>query len=134
MSRVHMGLPTSDELVAEVLARSHESGSAHPGSLTASEEQETWGDNDRVVRARRVLQDADDVFCRLEVCWLGTRLGIRVFLTGEHDRYRQLLAAVLDADRIVLEHARFNERELAAFHAQLNADSEELAAHAVLLT
>src|SRR5258708_37088465 len=133
MSRVHMGLPTSDELVAEVLARSHESGSAHPGSLTASEEQETWGDNDRVVRARRVLQDADDVFCRLEVCWLGTRRGIRVFLTGEHDRYPPLLATVADADRLRAEHAPLTERDLTALHAPLNADPERRAPHGALL-
>jgi hypothetical protein len=59
MSRVRTGLPTGDELVAEVLDRAHESGSAHPGILTASEEQETWGDNETGVEIAYYAVDGE---------------------------------------------------------------------------
>jgi hypothetical protein len=47
-SRIREGLAVSDEIVSQVLEHSRRSGFAQPGMLTAAQEEDTWGDLERV--------------------------------------------------------------------------------------
>lgn len=132
--RAGQGLPVSDVLVAEVLAYARRSGRAQPGSLTEAEEQDTWGDHQRVELAQAALSDAEPVLGRVEVCWLDGRRAVRVLLTGELERYRQRLLEVLGPDRIVVDQVRFTGVQLAGFQRQVSADADELAAEGIYLT
>src|ERR1700758_821443 len=126
-ARIREGLAVSDEILSLILAEQSGSGPAGPGMFTDAERQDIYGDNERVAQARAVLTDAQGVLGGLQVCWHHGRRGVRVLLTGEHDRYRRLLSEVIDPDRLVIDTARFTERELRCREREVRAQVEELA-------
>jgi hypothetical protein len=131
-ARIREGLSVSDEILSQILAEDPGSGSGGPGMFTAAEQQDIYGDNERVARAGAVLAGADDVLGGLQVCWRGLR-GVRVLLTGEHDRYRRMLSDVIDPDRLVIDSAAFTERELRRRGGQVRAQTDELAEQGIFL-
>jgi hypothetical protein len=102
--------------------------------LTAEEEADTYGDTERVERARLVLADAGDAFCELEVCWHQGRRAVRVWLTAERERYERRLVEALGPDRVVVESARRSAREVEALHERVRAEAPELAEAGIHLT
>lgn len=103
------------------------------GFLTAEEEADTWGDMERVERARAVLAEAGDAFGGLEVCWHEGRRAVRVRLVAERERYERLLVEALGPGRVVIEPARYSERELTALHERVNAEMDALARDGIYL-
>jgi len=95
-ARIHEGLPVSDELLSRILIEQLGMPPDRLGIFTVAERQDIGGDNEQVARARAVLAGAEDVLGGLQVCWHNGARGVRVLLTGEHERYRQLLSGVID--------------------------------------
>jgi hypothetical protein len=133
-ARIRSGLPVSEEILSQIMAAGYAADPERAEIYTASEQQDIDGDNERVDRARAVLSDAEDVLGGLQVCWTGGRRGIRVLLTGDRDRYRRLLAAVIDPERLVIDAATVTEAELARRGEKVRAQSEQLAADGIILT
>jgi hypothetical protein len=104
------------------------------GFFTAEEEADTYGDMERVERARHVLADAGDAFCELEVCWHEGRRAVRVWLTAERERYEPRLVEALGPDRVVVERARRSARQVEALHARVRAEAAALAEEGIYLS
>lgn len=104
------------------------------GIYTAAEQQDIYGDNQRVEKARAVLNDAADVFGDLQVCWVDGRRGVRVLLTAEIDRYRKLLSEAIEPGRPIVEKTAFTEAELACRAEEVRSQTEQLAAEGIILT
>jgi hypothetical protein len=133
-ARIRSGLSVSEEILAQIMAAGYAVDPERAGIYTASEQQDIYGDNERVDRARAVLTEAQDVLGGLQVCWTAGRRGIRVLLTGDRDRYRRLLAEVIDPERLVIDAATFTETEVARRGEAVRAHSEQLAADGIILT
>jgi hypothetical protein len=131
-ARVREGLPISDEILSEVL-RSH-AGEKHVGIFTASEQEDIYGDSERVEVARAALGDVEGVLGSLQVCWVEGRRGIRVLLTGEHERYRQRLSEKLDPERVVIDHALMTEDDGRRLQEVARAQQSALAEQGIFLT
>src|SRR5690242_15132673 len=104
------------------------------GFFTPEEEADTYGDSERVERARAVLADAGDAFCELEVCWHDGRRAVRVWLTAERERYERRLVEALGRDRVLVEPARRSAREVEALHERVRAEAAELAQEGIRLS
>lgn len=133
-ARIREGLGVSDEILSEIIAGQADSGPGASSIFTDAEQEDIYGDSDRVARAREVLAGAEDVFGDLQVCWHHGRRGVRVLLTGEHDRYRRLLSQVIDPERLVIDSAKVTEVELHARRRDVMAQTEPLAEQGILLT
>jgi hypothetical protein len=132
-ARIRQGLAVSDEILSQIIA-GQSSRSTASSMFTAAEEDDIYSDNDRVARAREVLAGAEDVLGDLQVCWHHGRRGVRVLLTGEHDRYRRLLSQVIDPERLVIESAKATKVELRARQRDVMAQVEQLAEQGIFLT
>lgn len=133
-ARIQQGLPVSDEILARIIAGGSQSGPGGPGMFTEAEQEDIYGDNDRVGQARAVLADAEHVLGGVQVCWRNGRRGVRVLLTGEQDRWRQLLSEVIEPDRLVIGSAEASEREVRAREQEVRAQVEQLAEQGIFLT
>jgi len=131
-ARIRQGLSVSDAILSEVLAFQRSASQA--GIFTPAEREDIYGDNDRVERARAVLADADAVLGSLQVCWVNGRRGVRVLLTGEHDRWRQRLSAELGAELVLVEPAAMTERESTRLQQEVHAARSELADQGIFVT
>lgn len=131
-ARIRQGLSVSDAILTEVLASQR--SASQVGIFTPAEQEDIYGDNDRVERARAVLADADEVLGSLQVCWVNGRRGVRVLLTGEHDHWRQRLSAALGAELVVVEPAAMTERESARLQQEVHAATSELADQGIFVT
>jgi hypothetical protein len=131
-ARVAEGLPVSDAILSSVLAYREECG--FESTLTAVEDEDTFGDHDRVARAQGVLAGADDVLSGIEVCWVNGRRAVRVRLTDHLEHYRSALLEALESGRLVVERARFTARELAEFSDQVHAQADELSKQNIFLS
>lgn len=96
------------------------------GFLTAAEQEDAYGDRERVERARAVLADAGDTVCELELDWREGRRVVRVWLTAEREHYERLLAEALGSDRVIVEPARRSAREVRALHERVQTEWREL--------
>jgi hypothetical protein len=132
-ARVRQGLPVSEPVLSSILARGP-GGLDQTGIYTDAEQQDIYGDNERVALAQALLADAEHVLGGLEVCWHDRRRGVRVRLTGELDRYRRLLCEAIGSDRVVIDAAEFTEAELRTRGREVAAQSQELAAEGIFLT
>jgi hypothetical protein len=81
-------LPISEEILCSILARAPRD-LERTGIYTDAEQEDIYGDNERVALAQAVLAVAEDVLGGLELCWHDGRRGVRMRLTGERERYRQ---------------------------------------------
>jgi hypothetical protein len=131
-ARLAEGLPVSDAILSSVLRYRQECG--FDSTLTAVEDEDTFGDRDRVARAEGVLAGADDVLGGIEVCWVNDRRAVRVRLTDRLEHYRRALLQVLEPDRLVMARARFTARELAEFSDQVHAQADELSKQNIFLS
>lgn len=134
LSRFRDGLPVSDAIIEELFALADRDGEARPGTFTEREREEIRGDRQRTDRVREVVAGADAGLSRIELCWLAGRRGVRVFLTGDQDRYRQLLVEALGADRVAVLRARFSEREMTEFSRRLREAMGQLAEQGILIS
>ncbi len=130
--RLDSGLPVSSEIVSAVLAKNARDG--RNGSYTDAEEQDIFRDHERRDKAQAVLAHAENVLSSIEVCWLNGQRAVRVWLTAEHDRYRDLLTGALGPDRVLVEQTRYTARESREFHERVRADSSELAEQGIYLS
>lgn len=130
-SRVREGLSVSDEILSEILGAEC---STRVGIYTPAEREDIFGDRERVALAQAVLGDAEDVLGGLQVCWVDGRRGVRVLLTAEHERYRERLSERLGVERVVVERAAMNERDVRRLQASIRAQSSELEQQGVFLT
>jgi hypothetical protein len=133
-ARIRDGLPVSDEILSHITADKSESGSAASGMFTEAEQQDIYGDNERIAQARAVLAGAEDVFGDLQVCWHHGRRGVRVLLTGQRDRYRQLLSKVIEPGRLVIDSAKATKAELHGRERDVRAQVEQLAEQGIFIT
>jgi hypothetical protein len=131
-ARIRQGLAVSDEILSEIIAG--ESASAPSGMFTEAERQDIDGDNERITQARAIVAGAEDVFGDLQVCWHHGRRGVRVLLTGQHERYRQLLSEVIEPDRLVIDSAKVTEAEVRGRERDVRAHVEQLAEQGIFLT
>jgi hypothetical protein len=96
-----------------------------PG-LTPEQEQDTWGDHERVERARAVLAGADDAVAAVEVCWHEGRRAVLVRLVNDRDRHEARLVEALGRDRVVVVEAPFSCRELEELHTRVVRAADDL--------
>jgi hypothetical protein len=130
--RFEDGLGVSAEVISEVIAFNARDGDG--GWFTEPERDDMFGDPERVQRTRAVLADAEHVVSRIEVCWSHGRRAVRVFMTRERERYGELLGNALGPDRVVIDHARYSDRDLRGYEATIQADSLALADRGVYIT
>jgi hypothetical protein len=133
-ARIREGLPVTDELLSRILGEQRGSPRDRSGIFTVAERQDIGGDNERVAQARAVLADAEDVLGGLEVCWHNGVRAVRVLLTGEHERYRQLLSRVISPDRVVIDSVTLTDPELRDRMEQVMAQAAALADQGIFLT
>ena len=133
-ARLREGLSADDERLSEILRSGYSADPERAGIYTRAEQQDIYGDHERVEAARAVLADAGDEFGGIAVCWREGRRGIRVQLTGELDRWRERLVAVIDPARLVIEQVSHGEAELRRRGEQVRAQSEQLAAEGIHVT
>jgi hypothetical protein len=133
-ARIRSGLTVDEEILSQIMAEGYAADPGRARIYTASEQEDIYGDNERLDRARAVLSNAEDVLGGLQVCWTSGRRGIRVQLTGERAHYRRLLSEVIDPARLVIDTATLTETELARRGEEVRAHSEQLAADGIILT
>lgn len=133
-ARVCQGLSAGEECLSQIMRKGYASEPQRAGIYTESEQQDIYGDKHRVDAARTVLADAEDVLGGLQVCWHNGRRGIRVLLTDKLDHYQQLLGAVIEPERLVVEQVSLTETELARRGKAVRAQSDQLAADGIFLT
>jgi hypothetical protein len=125
-------LPVSEELLTEVL--SLRASNSESGIFTKAEQREIESDHRWIASAQAVLAGADHVFGGLQTCWIGGHRGVRVLLTGDHERYRELLTEQVGAGRAIVEHARATQRELRELQERVHEQSDDLRAHGIFLS
>lgn len=131
-ARIRQGLSVSDAILTDVLAS--QQSASQLGIFTPAEQEDIYGDHDRVERAREVLADAEEVLGSLQVCWVNGRRGIRALLTGEHDRWHQRLSAAVGAELVVVDQAAMTERESLRLQHEVHAATRELADQGIFVT
>lgn len=133
-ARVRDRLPVDEDTLSQIMRAGYAADPERAGIYTAAEQQDIYGDGERVEKARAVLADAADVFGDLQVCWLDGRRAVRVRLTGELNRYRELLSGAIGSERLLVEPTAFTETELRHRAAEVRAQGEQLAADGIMIT
>lgn len=130
--RLSQGLPVSREILDEVL----ELQKTRDGIETKAEYAEREQSHGLVdeVRAALMSSDASPVLGGVERCWIDGRVGVRVRLTKQLDRYRTLLEEQFGPGRIRVEPAALAEVACGAIQMRLRSGSEILTQQGIRLS
>jgi hypothetical protein len=130
--RLSQGLPVSRHILDEVL-KLQKTRDGIETEAEYAERERTYGLVDEV-RAALMKLDAGSVLGGVERCWIDGRVGVRVRLTNQLDRYRTLLEGQFGPDRIRVEPAALAEADGSAIEMRLRNDSEVLTQDGIRLS